>query len=365
MRTQQPPGRSVAWRSYHHHRPIVKLAQFVGTALVLGLITISLAACDASTGGVDDTCNYVVLGIWGQSNAVRVGADTTYNPSEDPLSVAYSLSGGRTNVLRWNSNADTTFVRDEISDGSIIDPLQKQELAYVDLANRLYESRRSCVVYAASAVGGSGLQHDTYPDDPARVWDPRDGELFSSALGKLAAAYSTSRTIQGSGEVAVLIYWNQGIRDARIAAEQAAAYRNGGPAPTVTVQGWKDGFIRLANTARSQLEGSFPGADLRIALSLSARDARNPDNVFIDSLLTAQREVADLLDFVYVVSEVMPDETTYPHYADCTVHLSWRQYRYCENAAVADGIAHILDGDTGWSPLDIDCSDQQGGLTCS
>lgn len=297
----------------------------------------------------------MVIGIWGQSNAVRESAGRTFDSSEDSPGVSYSLGKGRTNVIRWNGKGDFDYVRSGIVDGSITEKDKNEDRAYVDLANRLYERMGLCVIYVSSAVGGSGLQPDTYPDAPGMVWYPEQGELFGPALEKLEEAYAAIKQARPAREHPVLIYWNQGIRDAKTAYEQWVLHQEGGPEPTVTLAGWKDSFLKLAEETRSRFDQSFPGSDLRILLSLSATDRAHPNNPFARGLQAAQREATLELDFIHLTSEVMPDTTTYPNYVDC-LHLSWKQHRYCENAAIADGITQLLEeGGRHWTPLHLTC----------
>ncbi len=317
--------------------------------------------------GSDSCAKYVLVGIWGQSNAARGdrAKETRARGGVIPLAqfdrAVYEAANGWTNVARWDIQAPSgrrsfTWMHREDRQGTIVEPDSNSTMsapypvatstrggpltAYIDLANRIYEQTGSCVIFSSEASGGTGLQAGTHPE-PHKVWDPNlAGSRFQPALDELTAAYDLFNGNPKFDAENVLLYWNQGNRDASEAAQQFVAFMDsGGPPPTVTMAGWQERFTELAHEARA----AFPPGVLKIMLSLSARSKMCPDDPFADSLRTVQTAVANALDFVSLVSEVMPAPSTMEHYVDC-IHLSWSQYRLCENRSVASGASALLTG---------------------
>ncbi len=363
----------------------------------LALVLILLTGCDVTSGDeprapagvppldqdvalVSDSCaKYVLVGIWGQSNAKRGdrGEETSAlggRLSLNMLDRAVYEQNGATNVMRWDiqepsGRGSFTWMTREDLDGTIAERDSNSALgdpysifdadftggsnespltAYTDLANQIYRQTGSCVIFSSEARGGSGLQADSR-DAPYKVWDPGvAGSRFGPALRELREAYRFFRSQPKFDRDHVLIYWNQGFADMTEAANQVIAFENGeGPAPTVTINGWERTFEALAVKSRA----AFPPGVLKMMVSLSARPQACPDNVYSDSLRAAQTAVTETLDFVSLISEVMPAPSTGAHYADC-IHLSWSQYRFCENPSIAQGASALLLGQPLPKPLD-------------
>lgn len=334
-------------------------------ALLAVALAVVFAGCDATTvltasppdRSLPDPfgcTGYVVVGIWGQSNAQR--GDRAHEVAADPsrLDVARVTDAGYAVVLRWEGDAGAggvpfTWVHREDRDGPVTrvgGGPDRRYTAYVDLGNRLYERLGHCVVFVPDAFGGSAMQAAARPQSQAdgrdKVWDPaHPNGLFEPALARLDAA------VDHFAPALVFVYWSQGTRDALVVSPDLPPDNPDG----ATIEGWRAAFLRLADALHGHFVRRHPDVrPVEILLSVDVTPRCAPDDAAFLALHDAQRAAAAARPFVHVVSEVMPDPTTYPHYADGK-HLRWSQYRYCENPAIADGLVNVLDPVPGWRPL--------------
>jgi hypothetical protein len=179
-------------------------------------------------------------------------------------------------------------------------------------------------------------------DGRDKVWDPNHPNgLFHPALERLDAA------VAHFDPDLVFVYWSQGGRDALVVSPDQLPDNPDG----ATIEGWKEAFLRLADALHGHFVTTRPDArPAEVLLTLDIALRCDPDDAAFLALHDAQRAAAAERPYVHLVSAVMPDSTTYTYFAD-DKHLQWSQYRYCENPAIVDGLANVLDPIPGWEPM--------------